>query len=963
MARLTKAERQLQAGMFNNLDVTSIWAPQEGPQLAATLCPVRMILFGGSRGGGKTDCAIGKQVYGALRHGHNWNGLFIRKSYKYFADIRRRLNQLIRAGLPAELVGPQQGTNYLRFGNGANITLTVVESIDKAEFFQGQSFCVAEDTLIRMADGTGRPIQDIVVGDYVATLEGPRRVNFVMAKRLDDCVAASTEMGVQIHPLRHPIFSASGWKSYSSVLDSGSRGAELSIPESSAPVVLIENAILVPHIPDQAALNMASSSGRRVLSGSCLQGRRRIQNSSRNPSSSRRRTVLRKGLFRSLPDLSMVRSCGASACGHADGPSVGQVQGFRCGCRPCRDCSGGHAHRRRVRGQDSLPFQGGAAGRCRGFSRKPSDGLGNTHRHNQKRLSRYEHPYSGEIREVAVQNFSSACVLTPVGKRFVYDLTVDRANHYISHETGLVNKNTMVSIEEACQFPYIDTMIEMLKGCLRSAAGVPTSMFLTANPGGPGHSQVKSRFMPKGSRPGQVIRDDAGMDMVFIPSRVEDNKILCDNDPEYVNLLRSIKDPALRRAWLEGDWDVVLGGFFGDVWNPFKQVVPSFKPPMHWPRIVGMDWGSATPFSIGWYAVSDGETSISFSTGTSKIFPKGALIRFHEWYGCPKNTITGRIEANVGLRLQSTDVGQRMIDLEGRMPWLTGRSVMLDRVADPSIFAERDGPSIAEKFSDAGVVWRKAENKRISGWDSVRNMLHGRVIKQEWGTDEVGDRVLLSEEREPLLYITDNCEHMIRTLPEQERDMTDMEDIDCFVAGTKIRIPGGTAEIQNMKVGDLVETPLGPRRVIRSFCSGEFGTFSLNFSDGTVLEGTGHHKIMTGSGLRPLCLITPDTTVEKHRGLGLWEQNQYFTEGFGLQDEVVENIGKHILILLKGMDLVQFCSTEMSMSRKSEKYLTDFTSTMLTEMPTITTFQIWNSLLRVIMLDCTMKSALQMVTV
>jgi hypothetical protein len=87
----------------------------------------------------------------------------------------------------------------------------------------------------------------------------------------------------------------------------------------------------------------------------------------------------------------------------------------------------------------------------------------------------YVHPYSGEMREVVVQNRLSACVMTPVGKRFVYDLTVDRANHYISHKTGLVNKNTMVSIEEACQFPYIDTMIEMLKGCLRSAAGVPTS--------------------------------------------------------------------------------------------------------------------------------------------------------------------------------------------------------------------------------------------------------------------------------------------------------------------------------------------------------------------------------------------------------------------------------------------------------------------------------------------------------
>ena len=461
------------------LDATKIWAPQAGPQMLATLCPVKMILFGGSRGGGKTDCAIGKQIYGALRYGPDWNGLFIRKSYKYFADIRRRLGQLIRAGLPAELVGPQQGTNYLRFKSGANITLTVVESIEKAEFFQGQSF-------------------------------------------------------------------------------------------------------------------------------------------------------------------------------------------------------------------------------------------------------------------------------------------------------------TSVSIEEACQFSYIDAMIEMLKGCLRSAAGIPTQMFLTANPGGPGHSQVKARFMPKGVKPGQIVTDDTGMTSVFIPSSVEDNKILCENDPDYVNNLRSIKDPALRKAWLEGDWDVVLGGFFGDVWNPYKHVVPQFRPPMHWPRVVGMDWGSATPFSIGWFAIADGETSIPLR-GVHKVFPKGALIQFQEWYGVQKNVVSGRIEANVGIRMQSSDVGARMLDLENRMA-LLGRTTLIDRVADPSIFAEKDGPSIAEKFCDSGVVWRRGENKRISGWDTMRYMLHGRLLSQTFKDVELDDgtveRVVDTEEREPLLYFTENCEHIIRTLPEQERDMADWEDID-----------------------------------------------------------------------------------------------------------------------------------------------------------------------------------------
>ena len=453
------------------LSISSVWSPQPGPQVFATICPARMVLFGGARGGGKTDCAMGRQVYGAMEHGHKWNGLFIRKSYKYFAELRRRLFELIRFGLPAELKGSAQSTNYLRFKNGAQVILTVVESLDKAEFFQGQQF-------------------------------------------------------------------------------------------------------------------------------------------------------------------------------------------------------------------------------------------------------------------------------------------------------------SEISIEEACQFSFIDQLIEMLKGCMRSPHGLTPKMFLTANPGGPGHNQVKARFMPHGVRPGQIMVDESGMSSVFIPSRVEDNKILCDNDPEYVALLRSIKDPMLRRAWLEGDWDVVLGGFFSDVWNKFQHVVPFFRPPQHWPRLVAMDWGSSTPFSIGWYAISDGESSIS-ECG-SRVFPKGSMIRFYEWYGCPKG------EANVGLKMTSTLVAQRMLELEDRKSLLGCGS--FDRVADPSIFAEKDGPSIAEKFSGEGVVWRRAENKRISGWDQVRNRLRGRCLELQKQLitmpDGSEEDVVVFEKWEPMLFVTENCQHLIRTLPIQERDDTDWEDVD-----------------------------------------------------------------------------------------------------------------------------------------------------------------------------------------
>lgn len=63
----------------------------------------------------------------------------------------------------------------------------------------------------------------------------------------------------------------------------------------------------------------------------------------------------------------------------------------------------------------------------------------------------------------------------------------------------------------------------------------------------------------------------------------------------------------------------------------------------------------------------------------------------------------------------------------------------------------------------------------LYGGKALRTSLENAVT---WGEDASGSRILLSEEREPMLYFTDNCEHMIRTLPEQERDMTDFEDID-----------------------------------------------------------------------------------------------------------------------------------------------------------------------------------------
>ena len=51
-----------------------------------------------------------------------------------------------------------------------------------------------------------------------------------------------------------------------------------------------------------------------------------------------------------------------------------------------------------------------------------------------------------------------------------------------------------------------------------------------------------------------------------------------------------------------GDWTVIEGAYF-DCWRYEQHVVEPFEVPAHWARVRSMDWGSAKPFSVGWWAI------------------------------------------------------------------------------------------------------------------------------------------------------------------------------------------------------------------------------------------------------------------------------------------------------------------------------------------------------------------------
>ena len=322
---------------------------------------------------------------------------------------------------------------------------------------------------------------------------------------------------------------------------------------------------------------------------------------------------------------------------------------------------------------------------------------------------------------------------------------------------------TDVSVEELTQIADSKPIMK-LAASLRSAHGVPCQFRATCNPGGPGHSWVKSRYIdpaPLGFKP--IVDPETGLDRVFIPSRVWDNKALMEADPGYINRLKMSAggSEALLKAWLYGDWDAIEGAYF-DNWDQTKHVIHPFEIPKHWLRFRSMDWGSAVPFAILWFAVSDGE-EFETPSGQKLWFPRGALIVYREYYGMADG------QPNVGLKLTAEQVcegGQSTIDgkhHKGIVEREKGDEINYG-VASPDMFKQDGGPSVAERHFKCGVLWRSADNRRVArhgaigGWDQVRSRLNGI-------------------DKNPMLYVFSNCIHLIRTLPIMQHDPDRPEDV------------------------------------------------------------------------------------------------------------------------------------------------------------------------------------------
>jgi hypothetical protein len=315
--------------------------------------------------------------------------------------------------------------------------------------------------------------------------------------------------------------------------------------------------------------------------------------------------------------------------------------------------------------------------------------------------------------------------------------------------------------------------------------GTFPNMAGATNPGNIGHAWVKALWVDRRAPAGmESAAQYDPRDYAFIRATVADNPIYAD-DREYRRTLDALPSH-LRRAFLDGDWNVFAGQYF-DIFDRERHVVrfghgaparsgvadlaSSTRNLSHrsfgalaapqddnvnlgvvnlepwWPRWISIDWGFEHPSAVLWHAAA----------------PDGTVITYREFvqnHLSPRMLAAAIAERSAGERIQSVYLS----------PDAFSQRTAEDRIAD----------QIGRGLEMEGLPRpNPADDERVGGW-----MLMYELLQQDaW-------------------LITSNCVQLIDSLPTLTRDERDLEDVlkcegddvaDAARYGIKSRLEPGRA--------------------------------------------------------------------------------------------------------------------------------------------------------------------------
>lgn len=383
----------------------------------------------------------------------------------------------------------------------------------------------------------------------------------------------------------------------------------------------------------------------------------------------------------------------------------------------------------------------------------------------------------------------------PTGEQLLFRNFMKPSDYYAYHGHAY----PWIAWEELTTWPD-DAGYKLMFSCARSSRfGVPIRVRATTNPYGVGHNWVKARFRLQGCPSSsqtmtKIIRDARDFEgnveepRCTVFGRLNENRVLIHADPGYIaRVLSAARNDMERKAWSIGTWDIVAGGIFSEVWDPTQHIVQPFNIPHSWRIDRSFDYGSSAPFSVIWWAESDG-SDYQDSKGAWRSSVRRDLYGIREWYG-----FTGK--PNEGLRYTLSQMSEGIV--ERQLLWnLHGR--VQAGPADTSIFDEENGTSFAREMEKPvrikgkeynGVTWTRADKRagsRKLGWQAVAQRM-ADAKKREGRVRE-----------KPGLFVFDSLDQWIRTVPILPRDEKDLDDVDTNAedhAGdaTRYRVTAGGA--------------------------------------------------------------------------------------------------------------------------------------------------------------------------
>lgn len=357
----------------------------------------------------------------------------------------------------------------------------------------------------------------------------------------------------------------------------------------------------------------------------------------------------------------------------------------------------------------------------------------------------------------------------PNGERLMFR-AAQRAADYTKYHG---QEFPFIGFEELTNQASSDFYLAMHSCCRAPIPGMPRIIRATTNSFGPGFHWVKERFIDQADI-GEVFEETYNNPLTGEPITLtrghlwghwSENHYLTQNDPQYIAQLMAIEDPEKRKAWLEGSWDIAAGAMFSAHWNPGVHWIDPFPIPRTWRMTRAYDAGWSSPFSLGWYAISDGCDVVIPEGGTMSTI-RGDVFRVREWYG-----YTGK--PNQGLELKPQDIAAGIVERE--LLWNI-RSRVKAGPADSEIFNNREG------FSHAQMMAKKV---RLEGSSKLHAGINWHRADKRGGSREVGRDLLISylnqaaakHREKPGLFVFNHCPQFKRLIPSLPRSEKDPDDI------------------------------------------------------------------------------------------------------------------------------------------------------------------------------------------